>query len=167
MNQYEMMFLFDPAFATDFQQAKAEAERILSRSDAEVVFLEKWDERRLAYEIKGRKRGCYVLSYFKCDPGKIVNIERDAGLSEPVLRHLVKQANNVTPEQMQSFMPSRREEDGAPRAESGAASESASKPESAAKSEPVAEPVEVGAESSDAQSAAPSESADTKESADA
>lgn len=110
MNQYETMFLFDAAFAADFQQAKSEVERILQRGGAEVVFLEKWDERRLAYEIKGCKRGCYVLTYYNCDPEKIAQIERDCALSEAILRVLVKQAEGVTKEQMEGYMPSRQEE---------------------------------------------------------
>ena len=110
MNQYETMFLFDAAYAADFQQAKGEVERILQRSDAEVVFLEKWDERRLAFEIKGCKRGCYVLTYYNCDPSKIDQIERDCALSEPILRVLVKQADGVTKDQMEGYMPARQEE---------------------------------------------------------
>lgn len=110
MNQYETMFLFDAAFAADFQQARGEVERILQRSHAEIVFLEKWDERRLAYEIKGCKRGCYVLAYYKCAPESIAQIERDCALSEPILRVLVKQAEGVTKEQMEGYMPARQEE---------------------------------------------------------
>ncbi len=108
LNQYEAMFLFDPTFATDFAKAKEEVERVMQRAEAEIVFLEKWEERKLAYEIKGRKRGCYVLTYFKCDSDKIVGIERDAQLSEPILRILVKTADGVTPEHIAKFMPQNR-----------------------------------------------------------
>lgn len=105
MNQYEMMLLFDPAFASEFQKAKQEVERILTRAGAEVVFLEKWDERKLAYEIKGRKRGCYVLAFFKCDPTKVAGIERDSRLSESILRVLIKRADHLTEEHMKMLLP--------------------------------------------------------------
>ena len=152
LNRYEMMFLFDPAFASDFQQAKGEVERILGRSGAQIVFLEKWDERRLAYEIQGRKRGCYVLSYFDCDPTKIVDIERDAGLSEPILRVLIKQAEGVTREQMEGFLPGRREEDTQARGDRPPRTESAGRPP--AERKPLASPAnsekKPAAESADA-----------------
>lgn len=119
MNQYETMFLLDAAFAADFEQAKGEVERILKRAKAKVVFLEKWDERRLAYEIKGCKRGCYVLAYYRCDPNMIAQIERDCALSEPILRVLVKQAEGVTKDQMEGYLPSRRDEDAPYRSEGG------------------------------------------------
>lgn len=108
MNQYEAMFLFDPAAAPDFAKAKEEVERILGRAEAETVFLEKWDERKLAYEIKGCKRGLYLLCYFKCDGDHIVALERDVSLSESVLRVLITRAEGVTSEQMERFMPQKR-----------------------------------------------------------
>jgi small subunit ribosomal protein S6 len=108
LKQYEMMFLFDPTFAADFQKVKEEVERILKRANAEIIFLEKWDERRLAYEIKGRKRGYYVLTYFQCDPLKVDGIDRDARLSEPILRTLIKRAEGITRERIEHFMPQSR-----------------------------------------------------------
>jgi small subunit ribosomal protein S6 len=119
LNQYEAMFLFDPTFASDFGAVKAEIERLLARAEAEIVFLEKWEERKLAYEIKGRKRGLYVLTYFKCDGAKIAPLERDARLSEPILRILVKNANGVTREQIERFMPQARRADESTREGSG------------------------------------------------
>lgn len=139
MNQYEAMFLFDPTFASDIGAAKAEAERILGRASAEVVYLEKWEERKLAYEIKGRKRGVYVLAYFKCAGDKIAGIERDARLSEPILRALVKRAEGITREQIERFLPQNRrveettEEEGAPRRSRPVRADSSSpEPEAAA-----------------------------------
>ena len=99
------MFLFDASFATDVSQAEAEIKRILDRAEAELVFCRKWDERRLAYEIAGRRRGTYMLTYFRCPAEALAGIERDAQLSEHVLRVLVLQADHVTPDQMNQFAP--------------------------------------------------------------
>lgn len=108
VRQYEGMFLFDAGFATDLSKAEGEIRRILDRAEAELVFARKWDERRLAFEIAGRKRGTYVLTYFKCRPDAVAGIERDAQLSEQVLRLLVLRADQVTWEQMNEFAPERR-----------------------------------------------------------
>ncbi len=108
MNKYEIMFLFDPTFAADEEKVRGEIERILGRAEAKVTFLEKWDERRLAYEIQGRRRGTYYLVYFDCAGDKITGIERDARLSETVLRILVKRAENITPAVLERFMPTAR-----------------------------------------------------------
>ena len=101
MNLYEAMFLFDPTFAASFENCEGEIKRIMDRAEGEIVFLRKWEERRLAYKLKGRKRGLYVLVYFKAPAGKITGFERDAMLSENVLRLLVLRADGMTPELME------------------------------------------------------------------
>ena len=110
LRQYEGMFLFDSSFAADMSKPEAEIRRILDRAEAEIVFCRKWDERRLAYEIRGRRRGTYVLTYFKCRPDILGGIERDAQLSENVLRLLVLRADHMTAERMNEFAPEKKTE---------------------------------------------------------
>src|SRR5205823_5441403 len=62
----------------------------------------KWDERRLAYEIKKQKRGLYILAYFKAPGGSLSHIERDCNLSEKILRVLLLRADHLTVEEMQA-----------------------------------------------------------------
>ena len=100
MNQYEAMFLFDPTFGSSFEKCEAEIRRLMERAEAELLFCRKWDERRLAFRVKGRKRGVYALTYFNSLPDKIVGLERDVKLSEDVLRVLVLRADDVAPEIM-------------------------------------------------------------------
>ena len=69
MNTYEGMFLLDVG-QPNFELACEPIRNVLQRSNAEVLSMRLWDERKLAYEIKGRKRGVYVLVYFKLDPEK-------------------------------------------------------------------------------------------------
>src|ERR1017187_3626649 len=76
--QYEALFLLNPSYATgSWETAKNEVEHILHRANAEILHVRKWDERRLAYEIGGQKRGVYVLAFFKCEGPKVVGGERD------------------------------------------------------------------------------------------
>lgn len=104
MNQYEAMFLIDPTFGASFENCEAEIKRLMERAEAELVFCRKWDERRLAYRVNGRKRGVYVLTYFKAKPDKIASLERDVKLSEDLLRVLVLRADDITPEAMERAM---------------------------------------------------------------
>ena len=110
MNQYEAMFLFDPTFGTSFENCETEVRRILGRAEAEILICRRWDERRLAYKIKGRKRGVYVLVYFRAPPTKIGPLERDAQLSENILRVLVLRAEGLTPEAMEKAFTTRAAE---------------------------------------------------------
>ena len=97
---YEGMFLFPQTVAADLQSAADHVLEVLSKGGAEIVSLCKWDERRLAYDIKGNKRGVYFLAYFKCDAQKLASIERDARLSEKLLRSMITRADHLTAEQM-------------------------------------------------------------------
>ena len=57
MNYYEAMFVFDPALASEWTAVETEVNRLLERAGATLVVCKKWDDRKLAYEIKGRRRG--------------------------------------------------------------------------------------------------------------
>lgn len=110
MKNYEGMFLFDPGMLTDWDSVQKEVYRLLERAEAQVVACSQWDERRLAYEIKGRKRGVYALTYFKADPNKIVGIERDVQLSESALRCLILRVEMTDDEMKEAASSSRIEQ---------------------------------------------------------
>src|SRR5262245_11031516 len=88
--EYEAMFLLDDAAAVaDFDGTAAVVDQILSKSGAEIVQKEKWDERKLAYEIRGHKRATYYLTYFRAPGEAIPKIRADAALSDKIIRHLI------------------------------------------------------------------------------
>jgi len=98
LKRYEAMFLFDNAAFKDWSDVESEVRRLCDRIGAQLQVCVKFDERKLAYEIRGRKRGTYVLTYFDAPPQRIADLERDARLSEMILRHLVLRAHKMTDE---------------------------------------------------------------------
>jgi small subunit ribosomal protein S6 len=87
------MFLVDSAQAAgDWEGTMGAIETVLKRADAEVVFLRKWSERRLAYDMGKVSRGTYLLCYFRADPQRIMGVEKDVRLSEMILRMLILSA---------------------------------------------------------------------------
>jgi ribosomal protein S6 len=88
--EYEAMFLLDNAAAVaDFDGTAGLVDQILVKYGAEIVQKEKWDERKLAYEIRGHKRATYYLTYFRAPTDAIGRIRADATLSEKIVRHLI------------------------------------------------------------------------------
>jgi len=84
------MFLLDTnKVAGDVQGAAKQLHAILEKNKAEVLASRPWDERRLAYPIKGHKKGLYYLTCFRADGPALTGIERDCSLSELILRQLV------------------------------------------------------------------------------
>lgn len=99
---YEAMFLLSQAVAADLTSAIDHIKEIIARGHGEIIAMRKWDERRLAYEIKGQKRGYYVLVYFKAPGPDVAHIERDVNLSEKIMRAIILRCDHMTPEVMQS-----------------------------------------------------------------
>ena len=100
MKRYEAMFLFDNTNVHQWAEMEAECRRLFERIGANVLVCVKFDERKLAYEIKGRKRGTYVLTYFDADPERIDDLERDGQLSELILRLLVLRVDKLNEEEL-------------------------------------------------------------------
>ena len=88
--EYEAMFLLDNAATTaDYEGTAAAVDAILTRSGATIVTKEKWDERKLAYEIRGHKRATYYLVYLRGPTDSIAKIRIDAALSDKIIRSLI------------------------------------------------------------------------------
>jgi small subunit ribosomal protein S6 len=89
-NVYECMFLLDTTkVAGDVPAAAQQLHAIFERNHAEVLASRPWDERRLAFPVKGQKKGLYYLTYFRTEGKNVVNIERDCALNESILRMLI------------------------------------------------------------------------------
>ncbi len=102
INAYEGLFLFPQTVGADLQGAVDHLREILAKADAQIISLRKWEERRLAYEIKGNKRGVYFLVYFRAARPTLIGIERSCNLSEKLLRYMMVRADNLTQEQMEA-----------------------------------------------------------------
>jgi ribosomal protein S6 len=94
---YEAMFLVDSGDAAVWDEMSKHLASMLTRSGATVIGMTRWDERKLSYTVKGRKRGTYVLAFFILGGGTgMADIERDCRLSEKVLRALLLKADHFT-----------------------------------------------------------------------
>ncbi len=107
---YEAMFLIDSAQASDWDKVIATLETVLKKADSEIVSMRKWDDRKLAYEIKGKTRGTYILCYFRADGGKVREIERAVQLSEQIMRVLILSAEAMSKEDMEKDTPAMKVE---------------------------------------------------------
>lgn len=87
---YECMFLLDPnKVSGDVPGAAKQLHTLIERNGAEILATRPWDERRLAYPIKGHKKGLYYLTCFRSEGPKVPELERDFILSELILRYLI------------------------------------------------------------------------------
>jgi len=108
---YEGMFLVDSAkAASDWDGINAAIKKILDRAEAEIVSMRKWDDRRLAYDIRRTSRGTYMLCYFKAEGTKIQGIEKDVQLSENIIRVLILSTEQMTQDDIERDTPATKTE---------------------------------------------------------
>jgi len=99
MKLYEGMFLLDnQVVRADWNAVKTAVTGTLTKHGAKVLTARRWDERRLAYPIGGRKRGTYLLAYFEQDANGTQSVRRDLEIDERVLRYLIQTADGGLPE---------------------------------------------------------------------
>lgn len=105
------MFLVDSAEAgTNWDGVIAAIKRILEKAESEIVSIRKWDDRKLAYEIRGKARGTYILCYFRADGQRIQEIEKAVQLSEKIMRVLILSTEQMTAEDIEKDTPAIRAE---------------------------------------------------------
>jgi small subunit ribosomal protein S6 len=86
---YEGLFILDSnRFARDHEAVSREAENLVESVGGEILVSRLWEERRLAYPIKGQRKGAYWLMYFRCPTLRLTELTRQLEINEVVLRHL-------------------------------------------------------------------------------
>ena len=95
---YEGMFLFPQSATANLQEAIDHLKEILAKCETTIISFSKWDERRLAYEVDGNKRGVYFLVFFNAPTSKMSELERRCNQSEQVIRMMVTRAEHLPEE---------------------------------------------------------------------
>ena len=113
MTKYETVYILEPAF--DENRTAEEATKVsgwITDLGGEVVEVQKWGKRRLAYEIERKRDGVYTMIVWNGQGPMVKEIERRLRLNESIMRVLT--TVYVPPEMTQ----------GVPEGEAGAAGES-------------------------------------------
>lgn len=94
---YEVVYIFDSTLEEAAISQKLEQfHALIAAPGAEAPVLNHWGKRTLAYPIKKRETGYYVVANFDTDPTLLPEFERALKLDEAVLRFLVV-LNDVPP----------------------------------------------------------------------
>jgi small subunit ribosomal protein S6 len=88
-NVYECMFIFNAnAYARNPAGAATSVDELVTSNGGEILASRLWNEQKLAYPIKGHRKGAYWLSYFRIDSSQLVKFNRACQLNDSILRHL-------------------------------------------------------------------------------
>jgi len=93
LRDYEMVVILDPGIGDDALGASLERlEQAITSRGGEVVDVNNWGRRRLAYPIKRNMEGNYVITQLKLEPTQVPDLESSLRIREDVLRHLIIKA---------------------------------------------------------------------------
>ena len=99
---YEIMYLLDNnAVRAGWKEAKAAATALIEKHGGKVLSARRWDERKLAYPIRQRRRGTYLLAYGELGAQSVATLRRELDLTESVLRYLILQVEAVPPQELE------------------------------------------------------------------
>jgi small subunit ribosomal protein S6 len=90
--------IFDPGL--EEARVNEEVERVtqpIAQAGGEVIEVQRWGKRKLAYMIRKRRDGTYVHVKHKSPPVLIAEMDRRFRLNESVLRHLTVLAVKESP----------------------------------------------------------------------
>jgi small subunit ribosomal protein S6 len=109
MNNYESIFIMDP----DLEEAQAQAtiekvKGIITQNKGEIVKVEDWGKRKLAYDVKKKPRGHYILTTISGSPALLSELHRNFRVMDAVIKfqsvrldeHLEAAAKSSVPEDL-------------------------------------------------------------------
>lgn len=90
MRNYEIMFILSTQLTEEEKQAGvAFVEETLKTAGSAEVKTEIWGDRKLAYPIKKKENGYYVLTTFQADGTKFTEIESKLNINESILKYMI------------------------------------------------------------------------------
>ena len=87
MTKYETTFILEPGL--DDSRVNDEVNKVgqwIKDLGGEVIDVQRWGKRRLAYEIAKHAEGIYAVVDVKAEPATVSELDRQLNLNESVLR---------------------------------------------------------------------------------
>lgn len=89
MRKYETFFIVDPDLPDESNTAlESKVQSIITSNGGEILAYSPWGKRKLAYAIRKRSRGLYVLMEYAGGPGLVAELERNLRIDERILKFI-------------------------------------------------------------------------------
>ena len=88
MRKYETIFILNPDLDEEQTQPTIEKVKgIITQGSGEILKAEDWGKRKLAYEVKKKDKGHYVLIHFSGPPTLLSELERNFRVMDAVIKY--------------------------------------------------------------------------------
>lgn len=90
MRNYEITYIADPDIdESAFKQLNDQVATLIKDGGGKVTKTDIWGKRNLAYAIRKKTEGQYVVLQVEMDAEAVTEFERQLRLREPVMRYLI------------------------------------------------------------------------------
>ena len=87
MRKYETLFIMDPDLEEEKSQSVIEKVKgIITQGNGEILKVEDWGKRKLAYRVKKKTKGHYILIHFSGLPPLLAELERNFRVMDAVIK---------------------------------------------------------------------------------
>ncbi|MBM4350459.1 MAG: 30S ribosomal protein S6 [Deltaproteobacteria bacterium] len=85
--KYETIFILDPDLEEGVAQSAIEKIKgIITQGSGDILKVEDWGKRKLAYEVKKKSKGQYLLIHFSGSPALLSELERNFRVMDAVIK---------------------------------------------------------------------------------
>ena len=86
---YETLYIVKPELKdSEIQKIADKFKKVVEDKGGKVNSAEKWEKRKLAYEIAGQKEGNYVMMLFDAEGDVPAELNRLMRISDDIMRHI-------------------------------------------------------------------------------
>ncbi|OGW90797.1 MAG: 30S ribosomal protein S6 [Omnitrophica bacterium RIFCSPHIGHO2_02_FULL_63_14] len=90
MRNYEGVFILSPELSADaLKGGVSQIQELVTKNGGRIDGLQEWGRKRLAYKIKKKQEGHYVILNFQIDSSQTKKIEQALRLNDNILRYLL------------------------------------------------------------------------------
>ncbi len=90
MKQYEFVYILKPDLSEEERTSMVDKIHwALTETKGEIIKIDHWGKRILAYEIDHYSEGYYILTTFHVDPEQVVKLENRFNIDENILRYQI------------------------------------------------------------------------------
>lgn len=120
------MLIITPDYEENEAEALIDNVKGIIEGGGNLIHLDVWGKRRLAYPIQKRSEGYYAVYVFECDPNFVAQVNQALRVIEAILRHMIvlyeddieklktAQDEETTPETTDDDIPENKTDDDTP-----------------------------------------------------
>ena len=89
MRDYETIFILGPSLTEEAaEKVNLKMQEVVTGNGGEMVKVEKWGKRKLAYPVNKHKKGEYILFQYAGGPATVAELERNFKMTDSVIKFM-------------------------------------------------------------------------------